>query len=96
MAFELHRIRRSSIGSILVGALLACWGFVYGAGLGWLGYVPMLSARYQVGETVAGIGVFLIVFGVIRIYRRKGDYDDIDEPENEDEDPLWKQPGSRR
>jgi hypothetical protein len=48
--------------------------------------VPILSARYQVGETVSGVGAFLTVYGLVRLYRRKGDYDDVDEPAGKDDD----------
>jgi hypothetical protein len=40
--------------------------------------------RALTGEAVATGGAFLTLYGLLRLYRRKGDYDDLGEPEDKD------------
>jgi hypothetical protein len=82
VALELRRIRGSRLAWILLGVILVYEGY------GYQGTARILTARFQIGETVLGAGAFLIGYGLATLYRRKGDYDDVDEPAAKDDD-TW-------
>jgi hypothetical protein len=81
MRFGLRRIRGSSVACMLLGILLVWRGFIYAGGWGWATYKLTSPPKALFGEAVTTFGFFLSLYGLARLYRRKGDPDDTDEDE---------------
>lgn len=91
----LRHLRKSSFLYLAVGALLVYWGFAY-SGETWSRYVPPLTAKYQMGQTISGFGALIIGYGLVTLFRHKGDYDDFEKPGEVSEDDHRQDPDEQK
>ena len=83
MASKQNRIRFTSFGYVILGALIAWAGYGYWAHLS--EYEHVFTLKGQMSRLVGFAGIVLIIYGVILLVRRKGDFDHFEESKQDAE-----------